>query len=355
MVTASHNPAAYNGVKLWNGDGRAFDSVRQERVENDLNSGITSRANWNQTGAITHVSGASREHSGAIVDALGKLPGSIRVVLDCMGGAGTTVTPELLRDMGADVVELDTPADGMFFDRTPEPTLENLELLIKTVRDTGADIGIAHDGDADRMAAVDDNGRLLEGDVLLCLFTRWLHAEKVVCPVDTSSVVERNLPDVDVTRTRVGDVYVAEALIREGAEFGGEPSGTWLFPQWSLAPDGPYAAALLCKFVTEHGSLAGAVDSVRQPAVRRGKFSCPDDAKDKAMARICDELEKLEPRKITRIDGMLAEIDNGWMLIRPSGTEPVLRLSTEADNTEELKRLWSQAEGIVHVSLEGLN
>jgi len=275
-------------------------------------------------------------------------------VLDCTGGAGATVTPVVLQKMGADVVALNAHLDGTFSAHPPEPTNENLAPLAGMVRDLGADAGIAHDGDADRMVAVDERGRILDGDVLLCLFARWLGAEKVVCPVDTSSAVERNLPDAEVVRTRVGDVYVAEALVKEGADFAGETSGTWLFPAWSLAPDGPYAAALLCQLVAKRGSLAVAFDAVERPAVRRGSFDCSDDAKDKTMSRISRELEKLKPLNTSRVDGVLAEMDDGRILVRPSGTEPLLRLSAEAKDEKALERLWARAETAVRKSLEEL-
>jgi len=355
ILTASHNPAPYNGVKLWNPDGRAFDSARQEQIEKDMDSGEPHRAGWGETGNLRRLDGAPRRHADAIATAVGRFSRRIRVVVDCAGGAGSTVTPALLRHMGADVLALNAHLDGTFSAHPPEPTPENLAPLAGMVRDAVADAGIAHDGDADRMVAVDERGRVLDGDVLLCLFARWLGAGKVACPVDTSSAVERNLTGAEIIRTRVGDVYVAEALVKEGADFGGEASGTWLFPQWSLTPDGPYAAALLCRLVAEQGSLANAADSVELPAARRGKFDCPDGAKETAMNRISNGLKKLEPTRTSRVDGVLAGFDDGWILIRPSGTEPLLRLSAEANDGKALERLWAMAEAAVRKSLEGLS
>jgi phosphoglucosamine mutase len=355
MVTASHNPAPYNGMKLWNPNGRAFDTAQQELVENGMDSGEPSRAAWEETGKYKRQDGASRRHSDAIASALGRLTRDIRVVLDCGGGAGSTVTPVLLKNIGVETVALNAHIDGSFSARPPEPTRENLALLSDTVRDTGADIGIAHDGDADRMVATDENGRVLDGDVLFCLFARWLGARSVVCPVDMSSAAELNLPGVAVTRTRVGDVYVAATLASEGADFGGEASGTWIFPEWSLAPDGPYAAAFLCKLVAEHGSLAKAVDEIKRLVIRRGKFECKDNLKDVAMNLISAELEKNGPLHVSRLDGIMVETDGGRMLVRPSGTEPVLRLLAEAKNSNELERLWDLLETAVRKSQEGLN
>src|SRR6266508_2798824 len=170
--------------------------------------------------------------------------------------------------MGCEVVALNAQTDGHFPGREPEPTEENLRLLMSTVPAAKADLGIAHDGDGDRMVAVDHEGRFVGGDALLVLFAKREVRRGLVVPVDASMVLEDTLPKATIWRTRVGDVYVAAELKRRGADFGGEPSGTWIFPKTSYCPDGVYAAARLVSLVAEHplASLVGGIP--RYPVIR---------------------------------------------------------------------------------------
>jgi len=220
IVTASHNPPEYNGIKLWNPDGLAFDEEQQEVMENLLSSSAKRhRPDWRHVGRRTWSDNAIREHIDFIVRSVGEA--HIKVVVDCANGPTSTVTPYVLREMGCNVVALNSHIDGSFPSRNPEPTEENLEQLKRTVTSIGADLGIAHDGDGDRMVAVDEKGNYAGGDKLLPLFAK-VHGKKgIAVPVDASMVLDDVLPGVKVWRTRVGDVYVAQAVKKHGADFGG--------------------------------------------------------------------------------------------------------------------------------------
>ena len=151
----------------------------------------------------------------------------LKVVVDCGCGAASVITPYLLRKLGCEVIEIDCYPSG-FFSRSIEPTESSLENLIKTTREFGADLGIAHDGDADRMMAVDDKGRFISGDKLLVILAREMGAKEVVTTVDASMAIDE--VGFSVCRTRVGDTCVSEEL-KGGGDFGGEPSGSWVFPR----------------------------------------------------------------------------------------------------------------------------
>ncbi len=349
MVTASHNPSEYVGIKLWNPDGMAFDSAQQEEIEELVAAGDPTHVEWNNIGNVTTNSNAVREHSEMIQNNVKQVkPSSLRVVLDCGCGAGGTITPYLLREMGCDIITLNAQTDGYFPARNPEPNDVNLGLLKKAVVEFGADLGIAQDGDADRMMAVDENGVFVTGDEMLAIFAGYecKAGGTLVVPVDTSMIVDDALPDSSVVRTRVGDVYVAEEIKRTGADFGGEPSGSWIFPQVSYCPDGIYAAARLIGIVQDTG-LAELRQRLPQYPTKRGTVICDNERKGNVMNMVRSKMGMLG--KVTDIDGVRVEMDDGWLLVRPSGTEPKIRITAEARTGVD--ELYEIGENIVKEAL----
>ncbi len=330
MVTASHNTSEYVGIKLWNPDGMAFDSMQQEEIEEAIAEGDLTHVEWDCIGNVTTHGNAIREHSGMILRNVKPIkPASLRVVLDCGCGAGGTITPDLLREMGCDVITLNAQLDGYFPARNPEPNDANLGLLKKAVVEFDADLGIAQDGDADRMMAVDENGVFVTGDEMLAIFAGYecKAGGTLIVPVDTSMIVDDAMPGSNVIRTRVGDVYVAEEIKRTHADFGGEPSGSWIFPQVSYCPDGIYAAARLIEIVQDVG-LVELRDRLPQYPTKRGTVVCDNEKKESVMNVVISEMGTLG--KVTDIDGVRVEMDDGWLLVRPSGTEPKIRITAEA-------------------------
>jgi phosphoglucosamine mutase len=344
MVTASHNPAEYVGIKLWNRDGMAFDTAQQDEIESIIKTGGRKTVDWNKIGRVdeTH---AIEDHIKRILENVGT--SSLKVVIDCGCGAASTITPYVLRRMGCKVITLNSQPDGFFPARNPEPVESNLEMLKTSVISFDADIGIAHDGDADRMMAVDGRGRYIDGDKMLAIFGARETTKNIVVPVDTSMMVDDVLKGRKVWRTRVGDVYVAEELKKRNAEFGGEPSGAWIFPRISLCPDGIYAAARLVEIVGIEESLDSLVDKLPNYPMKRGAIACSNDMKNTVMQKISKELDKFG--KVSHVDGIRVETGNGWILVRPSGTEPKIRITAEA--REGVVELYEKAEKMLLRSL----
>ena len=345
MVTASHNPPEYGGIKLWNSNGMAFDTKQQAEIESIIKNGSRKRAEWNGIGRVNESSCAVEEHAEMILGNVGGT--SLKVVVDCGCGAASVITPYVLRRMGCNVITLNSQPDGFFPARNPEPIEKNLELLKKATVAFGADLGIAHDGDADRMMAVDGMGRFVEGDKLLAIFGLRETNKSIVVPVDTSIMVDDALRGRKVYRTRVGDVYVAEELKKRKADFGGEPSGSWIFPGNSLCPDGIYAAARLVEIVEKEGKLGALADELPSYPMIRGSLPCSNDKKEKAMGKIAVGVRKMGD--VSNIDGIRVDTDNGWILVRPSGTEPKIRITAEA--REGVDELYAKAEKIVKEAL----
>jgi phosphoglucosamine mutase len=217
---------------------------------------------------------------------------------------------------------LNAQIDGHFPGRNPEPTDENLSALKKIVEETNADLGMAHDGDADRLVVVDD-GKLVSNDRLLALIGRRMGINKMVVPVNASMCIDDYLA-IEVKRSKVGDVFVAEEMKTMGAEFGGEPSGTFIFPSFSYCPDGIYASALIASLASK-GKFDDLLKEVPQYPIFRSSIPCSNR---KVMEIIKEKIARFG--KIQEIDGIRLVTDNGWILIRPSGTEPLIRLTTEA-------------------------
>jgi phosphoglucosamine mutase len=344
MITASHNPSAYVGIKLWNPDGMAFDSGRQDEIEERYfaDNYEPYRVKWNEVGNITERQDAIEAHTRQILANTG--PAKLKVVLDCGSGAGCTITPYLLRRMGCEVITLNCQPDGYFPARNPEPNEENLLLLRRAVREFGADLGIAHDGDADRMMAVDDEGEYISGDELLTLFAlrECTGNATIAVPVDTSLMLDDALPGANIIRTRVGDVYVAEAIKKHGAAFGGEPSGSWIFPALSYCPDGIYAAARLVNMASETRLSELRKGLPHYPTVR-GAVLCDNEKKEAVMRQLRFALADMGD--LSDIDGIRVSNEKGWVLVRPSGTEPKIRITAEARSGAE--KLYEETEKLV--------
>ena len=350
MVTASHNPPEYNGLKFWNPDGMAFSLEQQDELERLIYSDIKG-VSWRAIGQETTAHDAVFDHMAAILRNV--KPCGLKVVVDCGCGSAATITPYVLREMGCRVIALNAQPDGFFPARDPEPIDENLAQLKETVRSTGADLGIAHDGDADRMMAVDETGRLATGDELLAYFCRFEVKDSVACPVDASMAVDRCGPGVTVHRTRIGDAFVSEEVRKARADFGGETSGTWIFPRISFCPDGIYAAAKLVELVAEHGPLSRAIAELPRYPLRRGGLKFRDEScKAAIMGGVRAAIEGDGHTSLNTLDGLRAQYPDGWVLIRPSGTEPKIRITAEAVDADAAERLYARAESIVKRCIE---
>lgn len=330
MITASHNPPEYNGIKLWNTDGSAFDARQQQQIEDMVLSNTLSAAKWDRIGQSCTCADSVEKHIAHIIENVPKVA-NLKVVLDCGGGAGSVIAPDLLKRLGCEVIALNCSPSGLF-PRPSEPVEANLGDLIQATKNYGADLGIAHDGDADRMMAVDDKGRFISGDKLLALFARQEAAKEVVTTVDASLSIEEM--GFKVIRTPVGDSFVSDRL-KKGGDFGGEPSGAWIFPENSLCPDGIYAAARLVSIASQQ-KLSRLVDEIPQYPILRGSIAS-DGVK---MPELAERLLALKPISVDSVDGIKLNFKDGWLLVRPSGTEPRIRVTAEARTEAMVQQIY---------------
>ncbi|MFH0941902.1 MAG: phosphoglucosamine mutase [Chloroflexota bacterium] len=336
MITASHNPPEYNGIKLFNPDGSAFDTGQQREIE-EMVLADSATAPWQKVMSGTDYPGTIERHIARVRQDIPREL-NLKVVVDAGGGAACLITPRLLRELGCEVICLNCEPTG-FFPREPEPTEANLKDLMKVVREAGADIGIAHDGDGDRMVVVDERGQYLSGDRLLVILARDLGASEIVTTVDASMVIDDM--GFKTSRTRVGDSFVSQAL-KAGARFGGEPCGAWVFPQVSLCPDVIYAAARICD-IARRQKLSELAREIPQFPIIRTSIS----GNDIPVSRLKSLLESLGPQSVDETDGLKLNFGDGWLLVRPSGTEPLIRITVEARDNARARQLCDKTLSLI--------
>ncbi|MBN1161674.1 MAG: phosphoglucosamine mutase [Dehalococcoidales bacterium] len=342
MITASHNPPEYNGIKLFNPDGSSFGASQQERIKALVlaeSYDVTDRAKADTCGDYQ---GAVENHIDAIASRFPS-PLNIRVVVDSGGGAASEVTPRLLEMLGCEVVALNCKPTGEF-PRPSEPVAANLTELCRLVKESGAALGIAHDGDADRMMAIDEKGRFITGDVMLAILTRAVGARDVVTTLDASMSIDEM--GLKIRRTKIGDTFVSEEL-KKGGDFGGETSGAWIFPSLSLCPDGIFAAAQIAALTAEN-KLSELVDAVPVYPLFRGNIS----SKGLEIARLQADLMALKPLSVSNMDGIKLVFSDGWLLVRPSGTEPKIRITAEAKTEARASEFYDSCLDIIKKSVD---
>ena len=331
MITASHNPPEYNGIKLVNPDGSAFGAEQRAKIEERLFANSLATAPWEEMQSL-------KRHPRCVEDYMKRVCQDfsrrlkVKVVVDCGCGAASVVTPYLLRRLGCEVISLHCNPSG-YFPRGIEPTLENLSTLVAVVKAVGADLGLAHDGDGDRLTVVDEKGDWVSGDKLLCLLALNCKAEKVVTTVDATLALDGL--GLEVARVRVGDAFVSEAM-KGGGDFGGEPSGTFIFPKVSYCPDGIYAAVKVAELACG-GRLSAQLERIPSYPVIRGSFP----SERGLMLDIAEKLVKDNSVSVSYEDGIRLTFEDGWLLVRPSGTEPRIRVTAEARTEARAQELYN--------------
>jgi phosphoglucosamine mutase len=360
IVTASHNPPEYNGFKFHNPDGAGFSTTQQKQIETLLKS--SKAVSWESFGTLSDTNPIPLHHN-AIIDAT-EVRNQHRVVLDGALGVGGLVTPLALRTLKIKTTTLNIQPNGKDYAQNIGSTklksaaaaewqhFVNLDILSDMVRSTKAEVGFAHDGDADRLLVVDNKGRVLAGDTLLALLADYYLSTRsgkiIATTVSCSNVVDHiaKKHDARVIRSRVGDVFVSNLIKKHNAVLGGEPSGPFIFPEVHYCPDGPLAA---CKVLEMLGwaqkPLNTLVDDLPQTHLLRASVACPNDKKQKAMNRVERMVSKLKQiEDLSQVDGIRASFtDSSWVLIRPSGTEPVIRITVEALTQARAKTLLSES------------
>lgn len=352
VITASHNPREYNGVKLIAGDGSEFPRDGEKEIEKIFFSGNYSIVSWEKTGSFRMDPGVNEYYIRNVinsVDAETIRSRKFKVVVDTGCGAGSLTLPFLLQELGCQVLTLGAQPDGTFPWRNPEPTPDALTELSELVKMTGADFGAAHDGDADRIVFMDENGKFVNEEVLLAMMAKYMLEREngpIVTPVSSSQRMADIAKDagVELHWTAVGSINVARKMMEVNAVFGGEGNGGLIFPKHQYCRDGAMACAKILEILAGGKKLSELANSV--PEYFNSKTKVPSIDTQATMEKVKLEASGLG-LKIDTIDGVKIWYEDGWVLIRPSGTEPIFRIFAEAKRQEKAEELMQEGLNMV--------
>ncbi|MCZ7393275.1 MAG: hypothetical protein ABOK23_06620 [Candidatus Methanoperedens sp.] len=352
MITASHNPPEYNGIKCLSKRGMGFSPEEDLALEKIYFGELKKTA---KKGKRLDDSGASERYRAHIVQYVKKFfPAKpMKIAVDGGGGSASSVTPEILERLGHKAVRFNCEYDGLFRERNPEPTDANLEKLKKLVDTENADFGVAHDGDGDRTAFVDENGKFIQGDISATIIADHVlrqgkdKKKYIAVTIAFSNIIKdvATTLGAEVIYTPVGEPYLAQAKLLCGAQVGLEEHGSVLL-EWSR--EGPMLAGVMAGILAKEGmTLSELVTSYPKYYQIKDAKTLPADTDTQA---ILDRLKQEIPQDYERfsdMDGVRVDYTDGWFLVRASGTEPKVRVFSEGKNEERARRL-------NRVAMEGL-
>ncbi|MWV41673.1 phosphoglucosamine mutase [Natrialba sp. INN-245] len=350
VVTASHNPPQYNGIKLVGADGVELAVSDLERIEETLLAEGFAVAPWDETGRVRTVDGVTDDYVDellASVDRASIADAELTVALDPGHGAGSLTSPEFFRELGCRVVTVNGQPDGHFPGRDPEPVVDNLEDLGRLVRATDADVGIAHDGDADRAIFFDEDGEYVQGDATLAaLAAAELEAgETAVSAVNVSQRLVDVVTDVgaELELTPIGSTNIITRIREleatgERVPIAGEGNGGIFFPEYRLSRDGAFTAARFLELVAER-PVSEIVSPYDGYANVRRNVSYSSTAERDAMLDAAANHAKGADAELNTRDGYRLDYGDAWVLARPSGTEPLVRVYAEAREEDRATEL----------------
>jgi phosphomannomutase/phosphoglucomutase len=354
MITASHNPPEWNGLKFAGKDTIGISKEEGEKVERVFESGKFKRAEWNQLKRIEKYPNALAEHADAVrgtVERRHILKESPRVVLDCGNGTASLIAPKLFKEFGCRVTTLNSQLDGSFPGRNSEPTQQNLQELMKAVVALKADLGVAWDGDADRVIFVDEKGGYIYGDKSFALCVDIALRQRkgyVVTTVATSNAV------ADVTRERGGSVeyvkvggpYLSRRAKELNAVIAGEEAGGVIWPEVHLGKDGFVTALKVLERMCKDGRpLSSLIADIPSYCNSKTKLECPPDRKQAVIKKFKEKVKG--DGKINDMDGVRIDFDDSWVILRASGTENLLRLFAEAKSQKKADEILRKYKRIV--------
>jgi len=347
IITASHNPAEYNGIKVIWEDGIETSYEQETEIEENYFENKTLRAEWNKLGEIYELSNINEKYVEAIkkhVDVSKIAEKQFHVVVDTANSVGGLTAPILLRELGCKVTSINANIDGTFPGRPPEPRPENLRDTALTVKALNADLGVAFDGDADRSMFIGDTGEIYWGDKTFALVMKYFLQKnpnsKIVTPVSSSTLIKDTADTYngELIWTKVGSVTVSQTMKKTNAKLGGEENGGVFYGPHQAVRDGSMTTALILGIMAETGEkISKLISEQPQYFIEKGKITCPENKKEKVLEKLASQLKDLNT---STIDGIKIWFeDKSAILVRPSGTEPIYRLYAEAKSQNRARQL----------------
>ncbi len=360
-VTASHNPPQYNGLKVFNKKGMSLTIKEQLATEKVLVEEAYDWSQWDAVGATDEVD-AIEAYVEMLADSI-IIEKEVMVAADCFCGATSSLAPLAFGEFPIKSNIINAIPDGTFPVGNPEPSRESLMGLGSYMKALGCEVGFGFDGDGDRMMPVGADGLMVNPDRALASYAGYAVERNGGGTVVTHVGASMNVDDMvkeaggKIVRTPVGDAFITEAMAKQGAVFGGEPVGAWVFPEHHMCPAGVIGALKILEALEETGkSIEEFISAAPEYPLDRVKLGCEENQKARAMTLIAEGYQDAyrKVNSVSTVDGVRLEMDNGWALIRPSGTEPLIRITVEGRTVKDVEDIMDRGRLLVKKVLRRL-
>lgn len=358
MVTASHNPPEFNGIKLFTENSLGYSQAREAEIEKII---FGKQFRKGKRGTLEQAQDAKQRYLSFIKGKF-SLPGfnhRLKIVVDPGNGAASKFASDIFVQMGLDVIPVNDEPDGLFPGRNPEPKEDTLQGTVDFLRQHNADLAICFDGDADRVVFCDKEGFLGFNESIAFisrLVVKKTGRKKVATTVEAGTLLDLAVKDLgaEVVRGRVGDVAVAHLAQELDASLGVEQVGVYIIPEAGYYPDSIFASLILLSQLSDAGEIRQFFQGIPRLFFEKAKVPCPDELKESVMAQVKKKAQLFAPDEINTLDGLRLDFPDFWMLIRASGTEPVIRIISESTSQTQTDELISKAKDLVQ-GLVGAN
>ncbi|MBM4462383.1 MAG: hypothetical protein FJ012_03465 [Chloroflexi bacterium] len=356
MVTASHNPPEFNGIKLFNRDSLGYSRIQEQQIEKIYGEG---KFRVGSQGSCYRGEGMKESYLRFAQSRLPRkgLGGHLRIVVDPGNGAAAGFASELFAEMGFRVLAINDSPNGHFPGRNPEPKEDTLLGTVEFLRQAKADLAVCFDGDADRVVFCDREGFLGFNEPIAFMSRKAIEhspRKKVVSTVETGKLLDLAVEDLGATvvRGRVGDANVAYLTQELDAAIGVEQVGVYIIPQAGYYPDSIFATLSLLSQIREAAEIRDFFSEMPRLFFEKRKVSCPNQLKETVMEQVKGKACFLGAEALNTLDGVRLEFANSWMLIRASGTEPAIRVIAESTSTAETQELLQRGVQCVQPLIE---
>jgi phosphoglucosamine mutase len=357
MITASHNPPEFNGIKLFNKDAIGFSRAQEEELENIYYS---NRFRTGRMGAVESVPRMRERYFEHILSRVGswKFNRDLRLIVDPGNGAASGFVSEIFKRLQLKAIPFNDVPDGRFPGRSPEPKEDTLQGTIKFLKQKNADLAICFDGDADRVVFCDQKGFLGFNEMAAFISRNAINRsgkKTVATTVETGILLDLAVEDVGgkVIRGKVGDVYAAHLARENDAALGVESVGVYILPEIGYYPDSIFASIMLLSSIADVAEIRRFIATMPPVFFAKDKVDCPNEMKASAMSKLEEGVPALAPLAVNNLDGLRLEYDDAWTLIRASGTEPAIRVLAESMSKSYTNRLLSAGLAMAREAVKG--
>jgi len=356
MVTASHNPPEFNGIKLFTGNSLGYSQTQEAEIEKVY---FEQKFRQGKIGTLEQAQDMKQRYLSFIKGKLSLLEFNhqLKVVVDPGNGAASKFASDIFVQMGIDVIPVNDEPDGLFPGRSPEPKADTLQGTVNFLRQHNADLAICFDGDADRVVFCDKDGFLGFNEPIAFisrLAVKRTGRKKIATTVETGTLLDLAVKDLgaEVVRGRVGDVPVAHLVQELDAALGVEQVGVYIIPEAGYYPDSIFASLILLSQLSDAGEIRQFFQGIPRLYFEKARISCPNELKEPVMAQVKEKAHLFAPNDINTLDGLRLEFLDSWMLIRASGTEPIIRVVSESTSQAQTDELISKGKDLVQGLVE---